>query len=85
VSNRAKVIVGAILVGVGMLLALLPKDWIEETFGFEPDAGNGMLELALILVPIVLGVALIAVALVGSAAESRHRMAGGTDGNEESR
>jgi hypothetical protein len=85
VSNRAKVIVGAILVGVGVLLALLPKDWIEETFGFEPDAGNGMLELALILIPIVLGVALIAVALIRRTAEPRHRMAGGTDGNQESR
>jgi hypothetical protein len=38
--------------------AALPKDWIEETFGVEPDAGNGLLELTLVIVPIVLGVAL---------------------------
>src|SRR5262245_21544391 len=85
VSNRAKVIVGSILVGVGVLLSLLPKDWIEERFGFEPDAGNGLLELALILVPIVLGAGLLVAALIGGTAQSRHRMAGGTDGNEESR
>jgi hypothetical protein len=59
VSNRAKVIVGAALVCLGLLLAFLPKDWIESRFGFEPDGGNGMVELALILVPIALGVALI--------------------------
>ena len=51
---------GGILLVVGILLAALPKDWLETTCGLEPDAGNGLVELLLVLVPIVLGAALIA-------------------------
>ena len=51
---------GGILLVVGILLAALPKAWLETTFGVEPDAGNGSVELLLVLIPIVLGAALIA-------------------------
>jgi apolipoprotein N-acyltransferase len=57
-SERLSLVPAGVLVLAGVLFAALPKDWIEETFGVEPDAGNGLLELALVVVPIVLGVAL---------------------------
>ncbi len=49
-----------LLIAVGIAFALLPKEWIEGTLGFEPDGGSGALELGLALVPICLGVALLA-------------------------
>jgi apolipoprotein N-acyltransferase len=63
-AARIQLAVGMVLVVMGVLFATLPKDWIEETLGFEPDAGNGSFELLIVLVPLVLGVALIARALV---------------------
>jgi hypothetical protein len=57
--NRIKAIVGGLLIVVGVLLAVLPKDWIEETFGVEPDAGSGVLELAFVLVPTLVGLFLL--------------------------
>ena len=59
-DGRASIVLGGILLVVGILAAALPKDWLETTFGVEPDAGNGFVELLLVLVPIVLGAALIA-------------------------
>jgi hypothetical protein len=58
--ERLSLLLAGVLVVGGVLFAALPKDWIEETFGVEPDAGNGRLELAIVVVPIVLGVALAA-------------------------
>jgi uncharacterized membrane protein YcjF (UPF0283 family) len=58
-NERMKIAAGALLVIVGLAVALLSKEWIEETFGFEPDGGNGLLELALSLVPIAIGVWLL--------------------------
>jgi hypothetical protein len=57
-ANRVKLAVGVALIAVGVLAAALPKDWIEETLGFEPDGGNGLVELAIAAVPIALGAAL---------------------------
>jgi hypothetical protein len=37
----------------------LPKQWIEERFGVEPDGGNGAIELFLTLVPIGMGMTLL--------------------------
>ena len=58
--GRGSIALGAILVVVGILFAALPKDWVEQTFGVEPDGGNGFVELLIVLVPIVIGAALIA-------------------------
>ena len=58
--GRTMIVVGGILVAIGILLAALPKDWLEERFAIEPDAGNGLVELLLFLVPVVVGAALIA-------------------------
>ena len=55
-SGRTMIVVGGILVAIGILLAALPKDWLEERFAIEPDAGNGLVELLLVLVPVVVGV-----------------------------
>jgi len=62
--TKLLVIIGAALIAFGVAFALLPKEWIEETFGVEPDGGNGALELLIALVPIVAGVALLALAAV---------------------
>jgi hypothetical protein len=59
-AARIQLIAGGVLVLVGILFAALPKDWMEGTFGVEPDGGNGFVELLLFLVPVVVGVALIA-------------------------
>ena len=58
--GRTMIVVGGILVAIGILLAALPKDWLEERFAVEPDAGNGLVELLLVVVPVVVGAALIA-------------------------
>jgi hypothetical protein len=52
-------LIGVALVFLGVALAALPKTWIEETLGFEPDAGSGALELAISLVLVAVGLALI--------------------------
>jgi hypothetical protein len=57
-TNRIKLIVGSVLIIFGILAAGLPKRWIEETFGFEPDGGNGLVELALAAIPLAIGAAL---------------------------
>lgn len=55
-----QIVVGGLLIAVGIVLAALPKDWLEERFAVEPDAGNGLVELLLFLVPVVVGAALVA-------------------------
>jgi hypothetical protein len=59
-AARIQLAIGAILVIAGILFAALPKDWMEESLGVEPDGGNGFVELLLFLVPVVVGVILIA-------------------------
>lgn len=53
---------GALLLVVGVTLSLLPRDWIEETFAVDPDAGSGAVEALIDAVPIILGLGLLAVA-----------------------
>jgi len=70
-TGRTQMVVGGILVVLGVLFAALPKDWLEERFAIEPDAGNGVVELLLVLVPIVVGAALIARAWLVSRRDAR--------------
>lgn len=58
--GRTQIVAGGILIAIGIVLAALPKDWLEERFAIEPDAGNGLVELLLFLVPVVVGAALVA-------------------------
>jgi hypothetical protein len=58
--GRNSIVLGAVLVLVGILLATLPKDWLETNFGIEPDAGDGFVELLIFLLPIVVGAAIMA-------------------------
>ena len=57
--GRTQLVIGGILIVIGIGLAALPKDWLEERFAIEPDAGNGLVELLLFLVPVVAGAALV--------------------------
>jgi hypothetical protein len=59
-AARIQLAIGVILVIAGILFAALPKDWMEESLGVEPDGGNGFVELLLFVVPVVVGVILIA-------------------------
>jgi hypothetical protein len=54
----------AVMAAIGVLLALVPDDWIETVFGFSPDNGNGWAEAALAGVPIATGCLLASDALV---------------------
>jgi hypothetical protein len=71
-SSGVMLVIGLALVVGGVLAGLLPKDWVEQFFNVDPDAGSGALELLVTLVPLVIGVALCAVALAlrGRAAHS---------------
>jgi hypothetical protein len=62
-TQRGTTILAVVLIIFGLLLGLLPKDWIEDTFGIEPDAGSGVLELGLALGPIAVGAVLLATVL----------------------
>jgi len=62
---------GGLLIALGLIFAVLPKQWIEEVLGFEPDAGSGLLEFALASIPIIIGAACIAVALVRAGGADR--------------
>jgi hypothetical protein len=46
------------LVVAGVLFASLPKAWIEDTLGFEPDGGSGALELVLVVSLVGAGIAI---------------------------
>jgi hypothetical protein len=61
--NRLKLAVAMIAIAAGVLAGVLPKEWIEESIGFEPDGGSGLVELLFIAVPIVAGALLAAQAL----------------------
>jgi hypothetical protein len=53
--------------GVSTLLAVLTlvnREWIEEVFGVDPDAGNGTLEWAIVLVCALVVIVCVAVARV---------------------
>jgi len=73
--ERLAIVLAGLLVLAGVLFAALPRDWIEETFGAEPDAGNGLVELTIVVVPVVLGAALAA--RVGIAMRARRAHAAG--------
>jgi len=49
---------GALLTFALALLTLLVPDWLEETFGVDPDGGSGAVE-ALIVVALGLGTVLL--------------------------
>ena len=53
-----RIVAGIVLVAVGLALLALPKEWIESESGSDPG-DNGLFELLLGLVPLVLGVGLI--------------------------
>jgi preprotein translocase subunit SecG len=63
-TQRTTTILAVALIAIGLLLGLLPKDWIEQTFGIEPDAGSGVLELGLALAPIAVGIVLLVTVLL---------------------
>jgi hypothetical protein len=67
-GQRWSLVAAALCMGGALLLAALPFDWIEAVFGVEPDGGNGLLELA----PVVV-LALAALALCGGVARARRR------------
>lgn len=67
-GQRWTLVAAVVCAAAAMLLAALPKDWIESAFAIEPDGGTGELEL----VPIVV-LAAVAVALFARVRLSRRR------------
>ena len=47
--------IGLALIVLGLLLSVIPDDWIETVFGLSPDNGDGLAEAALAGVPIAIG------------------------------
>jgi hypothetical protein len=74
--DKGKLLVAGIAVTVGILAAFLPKQWIEQVMGVEPDGGSGLFELLFVVVPIATGFLLAAHALLGRRLSSRPRHAG---------
>jgi hypothetical protein len=54
----------AVVTAALLLLTLISREWIEEVFGVEPDAGSGALEWAIV---IALAVATVAFSLLARA------------------
>jgi len=73
VDRRAGVLAlfALLFILIGLAMALLPMEWIEERFDVEPDGGNGSLELLLTLIPIGIGVTLGVLAALRWRARSR--------------
>jgi hypothetical protein len=57
-SRVAQAIAAGVFVTLGLALALLPKDWIEVVLGADSDRGDGSAELAMVLAPLAIGVAI---------------------------
>ena len=62
--KRMSLYIGWFLVSAGVLLALLPERWFERATGFEPDGGDGSMELLIPGAFFGVGIALLAIALV---------------------
>jgi len=58
-----EVVLAAVTIAL-LLLTLISRDWIEEVFGVDPDAGSGALEWGIV---IALAVATVAFSLMARA------------------
>jgi hypothetical protein len=58
--QRVSSIAVPVSVFLGLIFSVLPRTWIESTFGADPDGGNGVLELMLVSVPVPIAIAFAA-------------------------
>lgn len=47
-------VAATVLLLLALGFSVLPRTWIEFTFGVDPDGGSGALELMLIIVPVAI-------------------------------
>ena len=64
--------IGLALIELGVLLLVIPDNWIEAVFGLSPDNGDGLAEAALAGVPIATGCLLARDALMRAFRRTLH-------------
>ena len=62
IVRLAIVVIGVVSATGLMLVIALGPQWIEAILGIDPDGGSGLLEMALVAVPVLTGVAVFAAA-----------------------
>jgi hypothetical protein len=75
--DKRKLLVAGVAIAVGALAAFLPKQWIEEVIGVEPDGGSGLFELLFVIVPIAIGFLIAAHSLLARRSPSSHARTAG--------
>jgi hypothetical protein len=61
------------LIVLAVALLALGREWIERYAGVEPDGGDGTLEIAIVIVPLVAGALLLGGRRVFAAVRRRAR------------
>lgn len=57
-AQHLETISAFVFVALGIVFGVLPRNWVELWLGFEPDGGEGLIELLLVAILMALGLGL---------------------------